>query len=232
MGKTWEPIDGAAGLFGLEKVAPSGWSWRSVALVLDSGRTLVVSPVRGTISESAESLRSLGEPAFALAPNHYHYLGLAELTERFPSATPVCTEVARPRLSTRSHLALGRTADLQSSLPSHVALLEPPGLATGEAWLRVETARGVAWVVSDAFFHVTRPLGGMMGLVLRATGTAPGLRIGRTFTTLAVRGRAYGEWLRAQLERDRPAMLVPGHGDVIAGDELAERLSALARARL
>ena len=38
---------------------------------------------------------------------------------------------------------------------------------------------------------------------------------------------AFDRWLRAEVERLRPGLLVPGHGDVVRGDDLTARLTAL-----
>lgn len=229
----WRAIDDGAGLYELEKVVDSGWCWRAAALRLDGGELLVVSPVRGTLSASAEELERLGSPSFGLAPNHFHYLGLRELRERYPKLACAASVTARPRLEGKCGHPFQPLDALRERLPAGVAILEPPGTKGGEVWLRVPTSRGVAWVVSDAFFHVNNPLRGGMGLALRATGTAPGLRIGSTFLWLALRERpAYRRWLEAQLEADAPRVLVPGHGDVLADDALPERLAELVRRRL
>src|SRR5690606_25662727 len=78
----WKAIDEGAGLFELEKVAPGGWCWRAVAVRLPDGSALMVSPIRGTLAASAASLEAIGRLSFALAPNHFHYLGLREARER------------------------------------------------------------------------------------------------------------------------------------------------------
>jgi hypothetical protein len=91
----------------------------------------------------------------------------------------------------------------------------------------------VTWVVSDAFFSLAKNAHGLMGLILRATGTTPGLRIGRTFTGMGIGERAlYRDWLLDRIAADRPVALVPGHGEVLRGEDLAERLDQLTRDRL
>lgn len=227
----WAPIDERAGLFALEKVVASGWSWRALAVRLEGGEVALVSPVRGTLQRSRESLEAIGRPTFALAPNHFHYMGVAEA--RTPELTCVASETARPRLAAKSGYAWGSLDALRERLPRGVTLLEPPGLKSGEIWLRVETERGVAWAVCDAFFNVNNALSGMMGMVLRATSTAPGLRIGKTFDWLVLRDkRAYRRWLEERIAEDAPRVLVPSHGDVVVDDDLPERLRELASRRL
>ena len=257
----WAPIDERAGLFALEKVVASGWSWRALAVRLEGGEVALVSPVRGTLERSRESLEAItwvaplrdgiptpangsscrptvtplrsliGRPTFALAPNHFHFMGIAEA--RTPELTCVASAVARPRLTSKCGHAFEPLEALRERLPAGVTLLEPPGLKSGEVWLRAETERGVTWAVCDAFFNVNNALSGTMGLALRATGTAPGLRIGKTFDWLVLRDkRAYRRWLEERIAEDAPRVLVPSHGDVVVDDDLPERLRELASRRL
>lgn len=229
----WLPIDERAGLFALEKAVASGWRWRALALRLEGGELALVSPVRGTLARSESSLAALGRPAFALAPNHFHFMGIAEARARDATIACVASSAARPRLEAKCGHAFAQLDALRERLPPEVTILEPPGTKSGEVWLRLQTARGVAWAVCDAFFNVREPVSGAMGLALRATGTAPGLRIGSTFRWLALRDRrAYRGWLEERIRGDSPRVLIPSHGEVIVDDALPERLAELVRRRL
>ncbi len=228
----WEAIDERAGLYALEKTVESGWCWRALAVRCGDGASVLVSPIRGTLERSAESLDPIGKPALALAPNHFHHLGLREARERYGVACAASSTAAK-RLQKQHGRPFEPLDAVRERLPAGVTILEPPGTKTGEVWLRVETDRGVAWAVCDAFFSVENELKGMTGLALRATGTAPGLRIGSTFLWLALADRrAYRKWLEAQLEADAPRVLIPSHGAVVVDDALPDRLRALAAARL
>lgn len=227
----WLPVDERAGLFALEKVVASGWCWRALALRLEGGEAALVSPVKGTLERSRESLAPIGRPTFALAPNHFHFLGIAEA--RTPQLTCVASAVARPRLETKCGHVFEPLDALRERLPAGITLLEPPGLKSGEVWVRAQTERGVAWAVCDAFFNVNNPLSGTMGFMLRATSTAPGLRIGNTFHWLVLRDKkAYRRWLEERIAEDAPRILIPSHGDVIVDDALPDRLRELVARRL
>ncbi len=141
--------------------------------------------------------------------------------------------MAARRLARKERGRFAPLSDIAGVLPAGAELLSPPGLKNGEVWLRIASGDRVTWVVSDAFFNLAANARGFMGLVLRATGTAPGLRIGRTFTLLAVGDTApYRDWLLERIAADRPTTLVPGHGAVLADADLPARLDALVRARL
>jgi len=226
------PIDEAAGLWAIERWAKSGWHWRS-PVVCGPDAVTVVSPTIATRSIVGEELAALGPLRALLAPNYFHYLGLAEYAGGNPDCLIAASDIAAPRIGKKTGLAVGPLEALCAFLPSHVEVLEPPGIRAGEVWLRVETGHGITWVVSDAFFNLAEHPSGGMGLACRVLGVSRGLRIGRTFTALALGDRAtYRAWLLEQLERDRPRSLVPSHGDIAAGDDLPERLRALIRQRL
>lgn len=228
----YEELSAGGGLFALEKKVGSGWCWRSVAQRLSDGSSLVISPIAKTVEGAAASLESVGAPGWVLAPNHFHHAGVGEVLARWPNASVIATSVAAPRLA-KHGLVTARPEALSERLPAGVRLLEPPGLKSGECWLSVESERGLAWVVCDAFFNVTVPLSGAMGVMLRATGTAPGLRIGSTFRWLAFADpKAYRSWLEAELAERPPSVLVPAHGDVIEDDDLGARLLELVRRRV
>jgi glyoxylase-like metal-dependent hydrolase (beta-lactamase superfamily II) len=227
----WQPICEESGLYVIERPRP--FPLRTTALRLRDGGTLLISPSRHLGEEAHGQLRALGEPRFLLAPNHFHHLGLGEHLSRYPAATVVASGVARPRLSARVSAQVGELAPLRAALPAHAELLEPPGLKNGEVWLSVRTRRGLALVVSDAFFNLPQHVGGLIGLFCRLTGVTAGLRIGGTFLLVGIGDRpAYRTWLKARLEAAPPRILVPGHGEVVEDEGLGQRLLELATRRL
>ena len=93
--------------------------------------------------------------------------------------------------------------------------------------------RGTAWVVTDAFFNLEQTPPGWIGWVMKLAGNCPGMRIGGTFRWIALADqKSYAVWLREQLATDPPALLIPGHGLVDSGPQLAARLDALAQSSL
>ncbi len=229
----WEPIPAGVPLWSLEKRDAAGWSLRTIALPLASRKLLVASPIRGLPEAAFEGLAALGEPAALLAPNHFHHLGLAQWRSRFPKVRVVASTAALPRLRTKSPVPFEPFEAIANDLPGHVRFLMPEGLKNGEVWLRLQGLRTVTWVVSDAFFHVVERPAGLEGLVLRALGVAPGLRIGWTFKRWGVRDpSAYRSWLLRRIDADQPAGLVVGHGAALFDPALPDRLRKLAAERL
>jgi hypothetical protein len=215
----------APGVHCFEKVLPSGWSLNMLAIHgVEPGGLIVHSPT--FIDEATfDALAALGPVRALLCPNHFHWLSVPRYRERFPEARIVADARAVPRLQSKLGFA-----------PEAAAWPEwrsPAGLKNGEGWLSIPGEGGPTWIVSDAFFNITRPVRGAMGLGLRLTQTVPGLAVGRTFRWLAVADRAaYRAWLLERLAAERPRRVLVSHGEPIEGPELADRLRAIVEARL
>jgi hypothetical protein len=208
----------------IEKVVPSGWSLNMVLVRLGDGRVLVHSP---TWHDDPALVEASGRPAALFAPNHFHHLGLKRFRAQWPDAIGVASDGARPRLAQKGHALEPLAA---APLPAGARWLEPPGLKNGEAWLALADG---TWIVCDAFFHCNRPVTGLTGFVLRRTRTVPGLCVGQTFRWLGVRDRrAYREWLLDTLRATPPRRVIPSHGEILDGDDVPDRLRAVAEARL
>jgi hypothetical protein len=229
----WQPIGDSDVAWAHERRAKNGWSLRTVASRTGDDGLALFTPSRNLGDAVHGELGELGRPAFLVAPNHFHHLGIGEHQRRYPHAAFVAAEAACDRLERQTGLRPAGLEELESRLADTVTLLRPPALKTGETWLRIDTPRGIAWFVTDAFFHCPETPSGLFGLGCRLTGTTPGLRIGRTFTGLAVADRrAYRRWLLEAIDADRPRILVPAHGDVLEDDNLSDRLTELVERRL
>jgi hypothetical protein len=229
---TWRPVAGIAGAWHAELQGAGGARLRAVALRLTGGGLAVLSPLRGGGPAAHEALRGLGQVELLVAPNHFHNLGLREHLAAHPGAKVVATGRAAPRLRRRCGVDVEDPALLRGRLPPGFALLVPPGTRNGELWISADAAAGRAWIVADAFFNLSRLPATPLGLLLRLLGVGPGLRIGTTWRWMLHDAAAYKAWLLARLADERPAMLVPSHGDVIRDPALADRLRLLAERRL
>jgi len=223
-GTKWHPIAGLDGIWQAVAIV-EGAPLRSVALRLADGRLAVYSPIRGLGAH--RELAAIGDPAILIAPNHYHNLGLKEYAAAYPGVTVVASAVAAPRLRRRCGLEVSDETGLRSALPSHISALVPPGTKNGELWLSAEASGGPAWIVGDAFFNLARTPRSFIGLLLRILGISPGLRIGSSFRWLLKDRAAYRQWLADALGDQRPTMLIPCHGDILAEPALTERLVRL-----
>jgi hypothetical protein len=205
---------------------------RSVALRLADGTLAVYSPIRRLPDGAHAALTALGRPALLVAPNHFHNMGLREYGAAYPDAAVVASARAAPRIAKKSGREVADPARLRAALPSHADLLIPPATRAGELWLSIHGPGARAWVVGDALFNIARTPLSVMGLILKAMSISPGLRIGSSFRWLLADRAAYREWLLARLADERPTMLIPCHGDIIADAALPERLREVVEKRL
>ncbi|HJN72398.1 MAG TPA: hypothetical protein QGF58_00575 [Myxococcota bacterium] len=227
MSGAWTVIDEQAGLYDCQRLEDDVCVLRATALRLADGTFCVVSPIRGTAEEGHGWLEERGGVSVLLAPNHFHNLGLPSFSERHGAEV-----VARsPRVARLTGLETRTVEFLAERLPPHARALSIPGSRTGEVWLSIQTSRGLAWVVGDAFSYVPRTPNTFLGLMFWALRYSPGLCIGNSFKWYALDDRrAYRDWLHERLATDAPALLVPAHGDVTELQTGA--LAALTTARL
>jgi hypothetical protein len=209
----------------VSRVEPSGWCFNTILISAGDG-LVVYSPTRKLGDDAHVRISEMGEPRHLICANHFHHLGIEEWMSRYPGAAVYARAQALPRL-TKMYPSSGIRAidELDGLLAPGVSRIEPVGTRNGEVWLRTQDA----WIVGDAFFNVRPPVTGVTGLLLRMTGTAPGLRIGKLWARFHLADRAsYRSWLDAELARQPPSWLIPAHGDPISRPDLAGQLGTLA----
>ncbi len=209
----FEPVADVNGLF----TATKG-DLRCTAIVLKSGGLCLFSPVAGLNDQAKASLADLGPVEFLFAPNHYHNKGLAEYQAAYPTAKTIASDAGRPRLARVTGLDFQGTRELSRDFEDGMRLETPCGLKTGEVWIITPSARGVAWLVVDAF-------AGSKG------GTEQGtdhVRLLGTFPRYGVGDRpTYTNWLTKFLDCEPPDVLIPCHGQIDRGADLNVRLQKL-----
>jgi hypothetical protein len=210
----------------------NGVPLRCLAIRLTGGRLAIYSPIKGLGRAAHEELAAIGLPAFAIAPNHFHNLGLHEYAAEYRDLKIVSSAAAAGRVKRLCGHAVHDESALRGVLPAGVSLLVPPGTRAGELWLSIESPGGPAWTVGDAFFNIARTPRTAIGLLLRLLGISPGLRIGASFRWLLRDRAGYRRWLLAAITAERPTTLVPCHGDILTDPELPDRLRRLVERRL
>jgi hypothetical protein len=219
------------GVWRAERVR-NGVPLRCLAIRLTGGRLAIYSPIKGLGRSAHEELAAVGLPAFAIAPNHFHHLGLREFAAEYRELTIVSSATAAPRVKRLCGRQVHDESALRGVLPPGVSLMVPPGTRAGELWLSIESPAGPAWTVGDAFFNIARTPRTAIGLLLWLLGISPGLRIGTSFRWLVRHRRDYRRWVLEALAAQRPTTLIPCHGEMLTDPALADRLSALVERRL
>jgi hypothetical protein len=213
----------APGVHRFERIARSGWCWNMFAVRLESGDLFLHNPTwvgEGTF----ERIDRLGRVRYLFTPNHFHNVHLRRFSERYPDAVVLAGARAIPRLA-RLGIRGVRAVEAEDGL-APLRVLSCAGTRNGETWLSLPREAAPALFVGDAFFNVTRRVSGLMGFLLRLLRVAPGLRASLTFRWL-VRKKTYREWALATLSAEKPALLLPAHGEPAAGADLPARLAAI-----
>ena len=203
----FKPVDGLTGVYSAQK-----GTLRCTAIELSGGTICLYSPVLGLKQPARASLDALGEVSHLLAPNHYHHKGLNEHADAFPGARLCCSPAARPRLEQQTGLHFDGLEDIAAELPAGLSVLAPQGLKTGETWLQVEQGKERAWIVTDAFRGPDGPPGFMSSQV----------DLLGPFPKFGIADRSgYHAWLAAQIADAAPTMIIPCHGSIIVGLNIA-----------
>ena len=193
--------------------------------VVRVGEELVVYSPTKTSDDVFERLDALGRVSVLIAPNHFHHLALPAFRARYPEARVVASERAMVRLTSQGHRDL--RAIERETLPSGVTAHIAEGTRSGETFLSYTSGGKKTLLVCDAFFHVNTPVRGVVGALLHATKTTPGLKVGRTFKYMAVAdGRAYRRWAEKTIRAVAPERVLFSHGEALEGSGVTEALLA------
>lgn len=188
----------------------------SLAVGIDGGVAVVSPPSRAT-DACFDALATYGPVSALVAPNAFHHLGLREWKRRFPDAQVYAPAQSIDRVARKSGLAgIRPVTDLARRTGPGVELTDMPHYRTGEALVRMSTSRGRVWFITDFVLNLETLEGPLAARVLlKATGSAPGLRINNIGPTFMVRDKsALKRWLAAQALRDPPDFLIPAHGAI------------------
>jgi hypothetical protein len=198
-------------------VLPGGFGipTRSFA-VRDGGALVVISPVPD--EDARRDVAALGRVAQLVAPNSFHYLGLASWSAAFPTAqlwlAPGLAK-RRPELPPGFALAEGAATPFADVLPHTV--FAPHGRVSEVAFLHRPSR---TLILTDACFHILdAPRRDRLGWRLMGVWQrfAPSL----TARTLLLRDRArVGDWI-GRISRWDFERIVVAHGEVLAGASAA-----------
>ncbi len=197
---------------------------RGIIVKLSENKACLINPIKGSPENVIESIKEIGPVSFILAPNHYHNKGLEEHCDHFKSANLCSSKAAIPRLRKITGLEPTNTNKLAKALPENMSLLTPPGLKTGEVWLRIKQKKKLIWIVTDAFCGPDTP---------DEESETNNPDFPKLFPRVGVLDRdVYRDWLINQIKTDKPTSIVPCHGGLIQATNLTQQLMEIAEVRL
>jgi len=209
-------------------------SANTLAIGLPGGKLLLVSPPAGLSAHELQSLSDHGEVIGMLAINGAHYMGLPAWRSAFPAAITYATQKARERILKRCK-APGQLASIEQLTPmlgDKVSVVAADGCKIGDVLVRVQTERGVLLYAGDFIANLpSLPNNFLFRLMFKLTDSGPGLKVFRIFFKFfAADKAALRDFLIREIESRPPAILVPGHGDIVERPELGPTLVSMLRA--
>jgi hypothetical protein len=206
----------------------------ALAVGLPSGKLMLVSAPLGLSASELQALAAQGEVVAMVAINGAHHLGLPGSGSAFPNAISYATSRARDRILKKSK-SPGKLEPIEKLTPllgDKVSVLAADGCKIGDVIVRVQTERGTLLYVGDFIANIpTLPSNPLFKLVMKLTNSAPGFKVFRIFFMFFASDKgALRDFLIREIEARPPAILVPGHGDVVAKPELGQQLITMLRA--
>lgn len=189
----------------------------ALAVGVEGGLAIVSPPCR-TAGSVFEDLSRYGSVRALVAPNAFHYLGLAEWKARFPEAAIFAPAQSIARVERQSKLrGIRPLAEAASITGPRLELIDMPHYKTGEVLVRIASERGPVWYVTDIVMNLpVLPSNPVFKVLFRLSGSGPGLKLNNIATLFMVRDKAaLKRWLAAEFEKAPPSWLIPTHGDIV-----------------
>ena len=202
---------------------------RSSALAVGGEDGLVVvSPPCRVGRDVFDDLARYGAVRALVASNAFHHLGLPEWKARFPDAAVFAPVQAIARVEKRTGLrGIRPLADAASIAGPRVQLVDMPHYKTGEVLVRMKTARGDVWYVTDIVMNFpVLPKNPVAKFVFGISRSGPGLRFNNVSPLFMVKDKkALRKWFADEFAKAPPRWLIPAHGDIVdfAADSAAHR---------
>ena len=207
----------------------------SVAIKAAENHWVLISPGDKMLDHLPDDFKKEDIQLSIIFPNAFHYMGVNAWIEKFPSAKLYASKKAIKRLYKKGFTDISALESKQPELPKNYEVLIPPGHRGGDVWLSKQGGTsGNVWITCDSFLNYERvskqPIARSLQFLL---GAAPGLKISEVIKWLLLdRKAAFKPWVLNQLEKDKPTILIPSHGEVELDDQLSNRLQALIETRL
>ena len=209
---------------------PGGTS-RCTALRYGDDQWVVFSPGAGLEQTPPSGLTQASE-VLLIAPAVAHTLGLLPWSEHFSSARLAAAAPTAARLKSKLSLDAESLDAVRDGLSAEVTLHTYSGSNFGEVWVRYETDQQVFLLVCDGFTNIKKVARNpLIRLAMWLYGLRLGLRVTPLYRYNIQDHAAYRGWVEAILPTDKPLVLIPCHGKIEEGPEVADQLRELMRER-
>jgi hypothetical protein len=191
------------------------------------GGLAIISPPCNSPEGSFAQIEKIGPVRAIVAPNAFHNLGLASWKERFPDAALFAPAQSIPRVEKKSGVA--GVKPLADAKKGDLELVDMPHYKTGEVLVRFNEKKEHVWYLTDVVMNMAElPNSFPFKYIFKWTGSAPGLRPNGIASRFMMKDRhAVYRWMRSEVEKKSPTVLIPCHGRAVeenAGERLLEIL--------
>ena len=179
---------------------------------------VVVSPPCRVAAGVFDDLAKYGPVRALVASNAFHYLGIPEWKARFPDAAIFAPAQSIARVAKRTSLAgIRPLADAASITGPNLELIDMPHYKTGEVLVRITTACGLVWYVTDVIMNMSElPRHPIAKLAFGLSRSAPGPKFNNLAPLFMVRDKAaLRRWLCDEFRKAPPAWMIATHGDIV-----------------
>jgi len=231
---TWFQLEEHSEVFFGQYIVPNFIS-NSIAIRASENHWVLISPGEKMLSEWSEKWKRKETKVSIIFPNAFHYMGVSAWLNAFPDAILYASKKAKKRLIKKGFNDILSLEKNRPDLPAGYKVLIPPGHRGGDIWLSKQgNDNNNLWITCDSFLNYERVSNQPIARTLQAVlGAAPGLKISQVIKWLLLDGKAkFKPWVLSQLEKDRPSILIPSHGEVEHDEMLTEKLRALIMLRL
>lgn len=232
---TWHVLDEPTHTLTCEYSFSPRATSRSFATRFTGEELLIISPPVSIEPSGWEELNAHGRVTALIAPNGFHWLGLAGALQAFPEAKLFAPEVAADRIRKKqSEFSFHPLGELIERADSTSAILDVPGFSIGETWIAVKTTHGHIWYTGDSYLNMLElPKPWPVGMLFKWTKSAPALCMNGLGNLFFLKDKAaYKRFALEQLGQRQPEQLVPGRGQVFSEPGLADSMKALVEARV
>lgn len=229
----WTVVDEEAGVLALQY----SWTKQGVATTfaarMGNGEMMIVSPSTGLDDETASELEKYGPVGALVANNGFHYLGQAGWRERYPDVRCFAPDVAATRIKKKSKgtLDFEPLEALSELTGDEVGVRNVPNTRIGESWFWAKCGDGYAWYASDVVANMPKlPSAFIPRMLFKFTDSAPGYRVFNLALKFGVKDKnGTLKLFLDDLEAHPPSTVVPGHGGILSGADIAEQTESLVR---
>lgn len=200
----------------------------SNALAVGGPEGLVVfSPPSRPKDETFAELEKHGKVRALVASNALHHLGLPAWKARYPDAPVFAPAQSIARVEKKSGIKGIRPIREASALVDPaVELVDMPFYRTGEVLVRITTATGLIWCITDLVLNLAElPKPFPIHQIFKWTKSGPGLRPNGVGPLYMVKDRpSLYRWMRDEIRKAPPTMLLLAHGDAVVLDPPGKQL--------